>query len=106
MRNVKGLQTKSRTMQVIQVGANWYRVTNPQNGKTYDVNLGVNGGTCTCEYGQHRPATDTRSGCSHVIAAIEHKTGRRVKVFDNLQAARKDKHTMLKIGDSLILSLR
>lgn len=105
-RNIGLLQAKARKMQVRRERANWFKVTNPESGRTYNVNLGENGGTCTCEYGLHRESPDRRSGCSHVIAAVAFKTGRRVKVFESVMAARKDKHAVLNIGDSLVLSLR
>lgn len=105
-RNTKGLQAKAREMKVRKVRPNWFMVINPENGHKHDVVLGLNGGTCTCEYGKHRPAHDHRSGCSHVIAAVAAKTGKHVKVFGDVTAARKAKHAVMDIGDGLVLTLR
>ena len=62
--HAKDIQRKSRHLCVRQVRANWYTVLNPQSGKTYHVNLGLNGGTCNCPWGRRRPVADHRSGCA------------------------------------------
>lgn len=105
----KKIQKKSRSLLVRQVGPNWFKVTDPATRQQYDVNLGLNGGTCTCPWGQTRPSPDHRSGCSHVVAALEYRSeqrGRRISVWTSERAARRQHRPMLKIGDGLIVTSR
>ena len=50
----KRIQKKSRAHSVRQLRPNWFKVRDYISGRVYDVNLGLNGGTCTCAWGQHR----------------------------------------------------
>lgn len=107
--NVKEIQKKSRSYTVRQVGPNWFKVSGDESHRQYDVNLGLNGGTCTCQWGHHRPVNDRRSGCVHVIAAINYrarKHSRRVSVWASEEDARRQHRPTLKIGDGLILTSR
>ena len=107
--NAKRVQQKSRRHTIRKIRPNWYKVFDGGSGREYDVNLGLNGGTCTCEWGRHRPVRDHRSGCSHVIAALNYRAGqrgRRVSVWSSERAARRQHRPMLKIGDGLILTSR
>ncbi|GAB4437123.1 MAG: hypothetical protein Kow0031_18930 [Anaerolineae bacterium] len=107
--HAKNVQQKSRTHRVRQIRPNWYQVFDPATGQKYDVALGKNGGTCSCPWGQHRPARDHRSGCSHVIAAMAYRAARqglRISVWNSRRAARRQHRPMLDIGDGLILTRR
>ena len=107
--NAKQIQKKSRRHAIKRITPNWYKVLDGDSGRIYDVNLGLNGGTCTCEWGRHRPEVDHRSGCSHVIAAINHRAlqrGKQISVWANERAAQRQHRPMLKIGDGLIITSR
>ncbi len=108
-RQAKQIQQKSRQYQVKRITPNSYRVSSPDNGRAYIVNLGLNGGTCTCPWGQYRPDDDRRSGCSHVLAAINYRAeqkGRRVSAWTSMKAAQRQHRPVLPIGDGLILTSR
>ena len=47
----KKIQKRSRHHRVRQITANWFKVTSAESGNVYDVNLGVNGGTCNLSLG-------------------------------------------------------
>ena len=105
----KRIQKKSRHHKTRQMSANWYKVTSADSGLVYDVNLGLNGGTCTCRWGRHRPEDDHRSGCTHVIAAINHRAsqqGRRISVWSKAADAHRQHRPMINIGDGVILTSR
>ncbi|MCB0193674.1 MAG: hypothetical protein KDJ65_17130 [Anaerolineae bacterium] len=107
--NAKDIQGKSRRHTVRQIRPNWYKVKSGESQRVYDVALGVNGGTCTCEWGRQRPENDHRSACSHVVAAINYRAiqdGRRISAWDSEEAAQRQHRPMLKIGDGLILTSR
>jgi hypothetical protein len=107
--SAKLIQHKSREHTVRQVRSNWYKVTSGETGRIYDVNLGLNGGTCTCEWGRQRPDDDRRSACSHVIAAMNFRAtqeGRRVSAWTTLEDARRQHRPTLAIGDGVILTSR
>ena len=107
--NAKQIQRKSRGLAIRKVRPNWFKVFDVESGRTYDVNLGLNGGTCSCAWGSHRPQADHRSGCSHVIAAMNYRAlqhGRKVSVWTNEKEARRQHRRMLNIGDGLILTSR
>lgn len=109
IRQPKAIQKKSRRHQVRQIRPNWFRVSDIDTHRVYDVNLGVNGGTCTCPWGRHRPGNDHRSGCSHVIAALNyraHRQGRQISVWTDEADARRQHRPMLKIGDGVIITSR
>lgn len=107
--HAKKIQKKSHIHTVRQVGPNWFKVTAGTSRREYDVNLGLNGGTCTCAWGCYRPVPDHRSGCSHVIAALTYRAklhGQHISVWPNEQEARRQHRPMLKIGDGLFLTRR
>ena len=107
--HVKEIQKKSRGHRVRQLNPNWFKVRDSRSGREYDVNLGLNGGTCTCAWRQHRPARDHRSGCAHVIAAMNYRAmqrGRRVSVWSCNKDARRQHRPILPIGDGVILTTR
>jgi hypothetical protein len=106
--NAKKIQRKSRHCTVRQIRPNWFKVGSGAGSREYDVNLGVNGGTCTCAWGRFRPAQDHRSGCCHVIAAINYRArlhGQRTSVWSDEGAARRQHRPMLTIGDGLIVTM-
>jgi len=105
----KEIQRKSRDHLVRQIRPNWYKVTSHDTGRIYDVALGLNGGTCSCEWGRQRPNEDRRSACSHVIAAINYRAaqkGRRISAWSSEDAARRQHRPMLAIGDGVVLTSR
>jgi hypothetical protein len=105
----KQIQKKSRNYRVRRVGPNWFKVFSPDASREYDVNLGLNGATCTCQWGRSRPENDHRSGCSHVIAVMSYRAmqqGKRISVWTSKGAARRQHRPMLEIGDGLILTSR
>lgn len=107
--SAKQIQQKSRSHAVRQIGPNWYKVTSGETGHIYNVNLGLNGGTCTCPWGQQRPDDDRRSACSHVVAAINYRAsrkGRRISAWDSIKDAHRQHRPVLKIGDGVILTSR
>jgi len=109
IRHAKEIQEKSRGYRVRQVGPNWFKVYSRESGREYDVVLALNGGACTCAWGQHRSPRDHRSGCSHVVAAMNYRAmqfGRRVSVWGSEKAARRQHRPMVPIGDGLILTSR
>ena len=108
-RQAKQIQQKARQYQVKRLTPNSYRVSSPDSGRSYIVNLGLNGGTCTCPWGQYRPDDDRRSGCSHVVAAINYRAeqkGRRISAWTSMNAARRQHRPILPIGDGLVLTSR
>jgi hypothetical protein len=107
--HAKEVQHKSRYHIVHQIGPNWFKVTDALSGRTYDVNLGLNGGTCTCAWGQRRPYKDHRSGCSHVVAAMNARAGlhgRQISVWNSEKAARRQHRPVVAIGNGLFLTSR
>jgi hypothetical protein len=107
--NAKRIQKKSRYLTVRQIRPNWYKVSSGESGKEYDVMLGLNGGTCSCPWGQYRPASDHRSGCAHVVAAMNYRAmlrGKRISVWSSKKAARRQHRPMATIGDGLFITSR
>ncbi len=107
--NAKQIQKKSHDHLVRQIGPNWFKVFSFESRREYDVNLGLNGGTCTCAWGQHRPTNDHRSGCTHVIAAMDYRArqqGKRISLWTSQKAAQRQHRPMVTIGDGLILTSR
>ena len=107
--NPKKIQKKSRHHMVRRMTANWFKVTSAESGNVYDVNLGLNGGTCSCPWGQNRPDEDHRSACAHVVAAINMQAqlqGRRISVWTNERDAHRQHRPMTKIGDGVIVTSR
>jgi hypothetical protein len=109
IRHAKEIQKKSRAYRVQQVGPNWFKVSSRESGRKYDVNLALNGGTCGCAWGQNRSPHDHRSGCSHVVAAMNYRAmqhSRQVSVWTSEKAARRQHRPMVPIGDGLFLTSR
>jgi hypothetical protein len=107
--HVKEIQRKSRDHTVRQIRPNWYKVTSHDTRRIYDVALGINGGTCSCEWGRQRPDEDRRSACSHVVAAINYRAGqkgRSISAWNNAEEARRQHRPMLPIGDGVVLTSR
>ncbi|MDH3674940.1 MAG: SWIM zinc finger family protein [Anaerolineae bacterium] len=107
--HVKEIQKRSRRHGVQQLGPNWFKVRDSESHRLYDVNVGLNGGTCTCSWGRYRPPNDHRSGCTHVIAALNYRAmrhSRRVSVWSNEQDARRQHRPILSIGDGLLVTTR
>lgn len=107
--NAKQIQKKSHHYLIRQIRPNWFKVSDDETGPIYDVNLGLNGGTCTCAWGRYRPNNDHRSGCSHVVAAMAYRArqqGQQISVWASEQDARRQHRPMRAIGDGLILTSR
>jgi hypothetical protein len=107
--HAKEIQDKSRRHIVRRVRPNWYKVSSGDTHRVYDVALGLNGGTCTCQWGRQRPDEDHRSACSHVVAALNYRAeqqGRRVSAWSSETAARRQHRPVLAIGDGLFLTTR
>lgn len=108
IRNAKSLQSKSRTNSVEALGGNRYEVTSGKSGKVYTVRTGSHGATCTCKWGQYRPAMDQRSGCSHVQAVYNHinqgERGRNAYAWNNEADAQRQKRHTLDIGDGVLIT--
>lgn len=70
MRHAKQLTTKSRQHLITRFSDSQYILTSGSSGRKYVVNpIAL---TCTCPYGQHRPQSDKRSGCSHVLGVLSY----------------------------------
>ena len=107
--SAKEIQHKSRHHTVRQVRSNWFKVSSAETGRVYDVNLGLNGGTSTCEWGRQRPDNDRRSACSHVVAAMNYRAtqrGKRISIWTNAEDARRQHRPMLMIGDGVFITSR
>jgi hypothetical protein len=105
--NAKQIQKKSRHFTVRQIRPNWFKVSSSESNRAYDVNLGLNGGVCTCAWGRYRPEGDHRSGCAHVVAAMKYRArrqSRRISVWSSEKAARRQHRPMVSIGDGLIVT--
>ena len=112
----KKVQRKSRTHTVTQVGVSTYRVTSGHSGKTYTVRLQdqvrdgavtYTGAVCNCKWSQYRPASDPRSGCSHVMAVFDFLDEKyRPSAWGSSQQAKKQHRKTVVIGDGVLLTLR
>lgn len=79
IKNHKKVQKKSRTHEVKRFGAHKFRVISGESGKTYWLYWNGKKGTCSCEWGNHRPLRDIRSACGHALAVaqfVEQEKGR------------------------------
>lgn len=107
--NAKKVQLKSRQCQVTWLGEAEYKVTSP-SGNDYLVTLLEDGGLCTCGWSKYRAAHDLRSGCSHVIAAINEAVVRNgaksVSAWSDEASAERQHRTVFDIGDGVLLTLR
>jgi hypothetical protein len=107
--NAKTIQTKSRAHTVEPTGPQSYTVVSGASGNTYRIWVGPeNRATCSCSWGQYR-RTGAGSACSHVIAVqqfIAAQQGRRVSAWADAESAKRQKRSMLDIGDGVILTTR
>lgn len=109
IKNVKQIQSKSRTHEVTCPGPDAYSITSGASGKTYNVHIATHGGTCSCDWGQYRPRGDTRSACSHVTAVynfIAAEANRTVSVWGSSEDAKRQRRPILNIGDGVTLTAR
>lgn len=108
--NAKQIQRKSRVHSVEPLYGDTYRVKSGASGNLYVVRVTDSGATCSCPWGQVRPAaTGHRSGCSHVAAVYEYRAaeeGRRVSLWSNEESARRQHRPATEIGDGVILTSR
>ena len=108
MRHAKQLQAKSRQHLITRLSDSHYILTSGSSGHRYAVNPTTL--TCTCPYGQHRPASDKRSGCSHVVAVLSYikevEEERRLAVCGTEEEALKSKRALAGGFDNLILVSR
>jgi len=112
----KTVQKKSRTHTVTQVGVSTYRVTSGHSGNAYTVRLQdqvrdgamtYTGATCTCKWSAYRPASDPRSGCSHVMAVFDYVDEQRtVSAWQSTEQAKRQHRPVSYIGDGVILTSR
>jgi uncharacterized Zn finger protein len=110
IKNAKTIQSKSRTNEVKQISASLYEVVSGTSGKVYKVRLAGNGGTCTCDWAKYRPAGDNRSGCSHVVAAINFAAqvegATSVSAWTSEADAARQHRQTINIGDGVLVTVR
>jgi hypothetical protein len=109
IKNVKAIQSKSRTHEVTEIGPDAYSVKSGASGKSYNVHITAHGGSCSCDWGSFRPRGDTRSGCSHVTAVYNHiaaESGRKVSAWGSKEDAQRQHKPTLSIGDGVTLTAR
>ncbi len=111
IRNAKGVQAKANGHQVRKVADGVYEVISGTSGRVYRVELveGMNGATCTCDWGQWRPIRDRRSACSHVLAVhryLAQNEGYRVSAWSSPQDAARQHRISRHIGDGVVLTYR
>lgn len=110
IRNAKAVQSKSRKNEVHPLGGNRYQVVSGTSGHAYEVTLTGDGGRCNCDWGQYRPAHDQRSGCSHVLAAIQfavQATGNTsVSAWRDEAEAERQHRRIMDIGDGVLVTVR
>lgn len=110
--NAKKIQSKSRINTVCHISGDNYEVHSGTSGKVYQVRLsGLNdSGTCTCDWAKYRPVHDKRSGCSHVLAAIQHAEqvagNVSVSAWTSQADAERQHRRTLDIGDGLLVTVR
>lgn len=107
--NPKAIQAKSKSHVVTPHGGDVFTVESGASRKTYTVNVYEHGATCTCDWAKYRPASDTRSGCSHVVSVYNHiaeTAGRKVSAWANAGDAKRQHRPSLNIGDGVTLTAR
>jgi hypothetical protein len=110
IKNAKTVQSKSRMNEVHPLGDNVYEVVSGASGNVYRVRHNNDGCTCDCNWATHRPETDPRSGCSHVLAVLNFiaRDGGAVSVSawtSEADAHRQHRRTM-DIGDGVLVTVR
>jgi uncharacterized Zn finger protein len=110
IKNAKTIQSKSRTNEVHPMDNGRYSVVSGTSGKVYSVRLNGNGGTCTCDWAKYRPAGDNRSGCSHVVAAINFAAqvegATSVSAWTSEADAARQHRQTINIGDGVLVTVR
>lgn len=110
IKNAKTIQSKSRTNEVHPLGNGRYSVVSGTSGKVYSVRLNGCQGACSCDWAKYRPANDQRSGCSHVIAAInfvaQESGASSVSVWTNEADAARQHRQTINIGDGVLVTVR
>lgn len=109
MRHPKQIQIKSRQHDVRWLEQNKFLVVSGDSGYAYLVTVRENGATCSCHWGQTQAALDGRSGCSHVVAVMNHlaiQGQRSVSVWSSINAAERQHRPILNIGNGLLLTTR
>lgn len=108
MRHAKQLQKKSRQHFITRLSDTCYTLTSGSSGRKYVVNPVTL--RCSCPYGQHRPASDKRSGCSHMLAVLsyvkEMEEERRLSACATEEEALRGKRALAGGFDNLILVSR
>lgn len=110
IKNAKSIQNKSRRNEVHPLGGNRYQVVSASSGNAYSVTLTGAGGTCSCSWGQYRPAHDQRSACSHVLAALSFAAqaagANSVSAWTDEAQARRQHRRTVAIGDGVLVTIR
>ena len=109
IKNVKSIQSKAKKNAVTRISNSLYEVTSSTSGNVYKVRIQGDQGSCTCDWAKYRPSSDTRCGCSHVVAAFEfiaEEKGRTVSPWGNEADAKRQHRPMINIGDGVVLTSR
>lgn len=109
IKNAKQIQSKAKSHQVTPTGPNSYDVVSGNSGSVYHVHVYQGGCTCTCEWAKYRPASDNRSGCSHVVSVmgyIASENGRKASAWSDEEQAKRQHRPQFSIGDNVILTTR
>lgn len=107
--NPKAIQAKSKSHVVTPQGGDVFTVESGASRNTYTVNVYEHGATCTCDWAKYRPASDTRSGCSHVVSVfnfIAEGAGRKVSAWSSVEDAKRQHRPTLDIGDGVTITAR
>lgn len=109
IKNVKSIQSKAKKNIVKQISASLYEVISSTSGNVYKVRIQGDQGSCNCDWAKYRPSSDTRCGCSHVVAAYEfiaEQQGRTVSAWNTEGDAKRQHRPMFSIGDGVVLTTR
>lgn len=110
--NPKAVNQKARKHKVTPLDHDTFRVKSGNSDQEYLVRLlpGEDGGTCNCNWGQHRKYNEGyKSGCSHVLAVYQQMEGQRnrsTSAWSSMTDAKRQKRMMSNIGDGVVLTLR
>jgi len=108
--NPKKIHNKSGAHAVSPHSPGAYKVTSGTSGGAYFVCLLPAGGaTCNCKWGQYRPWTDSRSGCSHVQAVIEFVESQKVRTtsaWGSREDAARQHRPLVNLGDGVVVTSR
>lgn len=118
IKNVKGIQAKSRKHQVQPISGTVYAVVSATSGSRYTVRVAsgpsTSSGTerhctCTCDWSKYRPGHDQRCGCSHAVAVLDfiaEQEGRTVMAWGSVADAQRQHRPAFSIGDGVVLTTR